>query len=124
MAVTRVLIVDDLPFMRKIIRETLESAGYSDISEAENGVIALERYKELRPDLVLLDIVMPVLDGIRTLEKLIKLDPKARVVMCSALGQEKLIIHAIQLGAKDFVVKPFHPDRLIQAAKKTLEPSR
>ncbi len=116
--------MDDLPFMRKVIRETLESAGFSDISEAENGVVALELYKELKPDLVLLDIVMPVLDGIRTLEKLIKLDPNARIVMCSALGQEKLIIHAIRLGAKDFVVKPFHPERLIQAIKKALEPSR
>jgi len=107
--------------MRKVIREILEGTRLFHIEEASNGLEGLHRYREVRPDLVLLDIVMPVLDGISTLERLIKMDPKARVVMCSALGQEELIVHAIRLGAKDFVVKPFHPHRLVTAVHRVLE---
>lgn len=117
----KILIIDDLPFMRKVIREILEGTRLFHIEEASNGLEGLHRYREVRPDLVLLDIVMPVLDGISTLERLIKMDPKARVVMCSALGQEELIVHAIRLGAKDFVVKPFHPHRLVTAVHRVLE---
>ncbi len=117
----RILIIDDLPFMRKVIREILEGTRLFRIEEAENGLEGLHRYREVKPDLVLLDIVMPVLDGISTLERLVKMDPKARVIMCSALGQEELIVHAIRLGAKDFVVKPFHPNRLVTAVQRALE---
>jgi len=117
----RILVIDDLPFMRKVIREILEGTRLFRIDEAENGLDGLHQYREIKPDLVLLDIVMPVLDGISTLERLIKMDPKARVVMCSALGQEELIVHAIRLGAKDFVVKPFHPNRLVTAVHRALE---
>jgi two-component system chemotaxis response regulator CheY len=117
----KILIIDDLPFMRKVIREILEGTRLFRIEEASNGLEGLHRYREVKPDLVLLDIVMPVLDGISTLERLIKMDPKARVVMCSALGQEELIVRAIRLGAKDFVVKPFHPHRLVTAVHRVLE---
>ncbi|GAB4370679.1 MAG: chemotaxis protein CheY [Spirochaetales bacterium] len=117
----RILIIDDLPFMRKVIREILEGTGLFRLDEAENGLEGLQRYRETNPDLVLLDIVMPVMDGITTLKRLVAMDPKARVVMCSALGQEQMIVHAIRLGAKDFVVKPFHPDRLITAVHRALE---
>lgn len=117
----KILIIDDLPFMRKVIREILEGTRLFRIEEASNGLEGLHRYREVKPDLVLLDIVMPVLDGISTLERLIKMDPKARVVMCSALGQEELIVRAIRLGAKDFVVKPFHPHRLVTAVHRLLE---
>jgi two-component system chemotaxis response regulator CheY len=117
----KILIIDDLPFMRKVIREILEGTRLFRIEEASNGLEGLRRYREVKPDLVLLDIVMPVLDGISTLERLIKMDPKARVVMCSALGQEELIVRAIRLGAKDFVVKPFHPHRLVTAVHRLLE---
>ncbi|MCX7788936.1 MAG: response regulator [Spirochaetes bacterium] len=117
----RILVIDDLPFMRRVIREILEGTRLFWIDEAENGLDGLHRYRDIKPDLVLLDIVMPVMDGISTLERLIKMDPKARVVMCSALGQEALIVHAIRLGAKDFVVKPFHPNRLITAVHRALE---
>ncbi|HOV38478.1 MAG TPA: response regulator [Spirochaetales bacterium] len=120
MAAARVLVVDDLPFMRKVIREILQEAGDTYIVEAENGQEGLRIYQQFKPDLVLLDIVMPVLDGITTLERLIRLDPAARVVMCSALGQEELIVHAIQIGARDFIVKPFLPDRLVSAVRKAL----
>ena len=107
--------------MRKVIREILQGVRLFRIEEAENGLEGLQRYREIKPDLVLLDIVMPVLDGISTLERLIRMDPQARVVMCSALGQEELIVHAIQLGARDFVVKPFHPNRLVTAVQRALE---
>jgi two-component system chemotaxis response regulator CheY len=117
----KILVIDDLPFMRKVIREILEGTRLFRIEEASHGLEGLHRYREVKPDLVLLDIVMPVLDGISTLERLIKMDPRARVVMCSALGQEELIVHAIRLGAKDFVVKPFHPHRLVTAVHRALE---
>lgn len=117
----KILVIDDLPFMRKVIREILEGTRLFRIEEAPNGLEGLHKYREVKPDLVLLDIIMPVLDGISTLERLIKMDPKARVVMCSALGQEQLMVHAIRLGAKDFVVKPFHPHRLVTAIHRALE---
>jgi len=114
----RVLVVDDLRFMRTIIRDILETAGIEVIGEAENGVECLALYEETKPDIVLLDITMPVMDGITTLRELKRKYIESTVIMCSALGQQKYIIKAIQLGAKDFIVKPFNPERMLSAVHK------
>jgi two-component system chemotaxis response regulator CheY len=114
----RILIVDDLSFMRNAIREIIESQGFEVAGEAENGELGVRRYRETRPDVVLMDITMPVLDGIESLRRIIEIDEGARVVMCSALGQQEYIIRAIQFGARDFIVKPFRPERIISAVKK------
>jgi len=116
----RVLIVDDLAFIKLIIRDTLEKTGFEVVGEASNGLEAVEMYKRLSPDVVLMDITMPRMDGIQALSKIMELDSNAKVIMCSALGQQKLIIQSIQLGAKDFIVKPFKPERIIGAIKKVL----
>ena len=117
----RVLLVDDLPFMRSLLSDILRDAGMQIAAQAENGREALTRYIATEPDLVLLDIAMPEMDGITTLRKLRLLDPDARVVMCSALGEQALIVRAIQLGARDFVVKPFRPERVVNAVVRVLE---
>lgn len=114
----RILIVDDLSFMRNAIREIIESQGFQVAGEAENGEIGVQRYQETQPDVVLMDITMPVLDGIESLRRIIALDEDAKVVMCSALGQQEYIIKAIQFGAKDFIVKPFRPERIVSAVRK------
>lgn len=114
----RVLVVDDLPFMRQAVRDAIESAGMECVAEGANGRAALELYRSVSPDVVVLDITMPEMDGIEALERLMKVDPGARVVMCSALDEEAMIIRAIQLGAKDFVVKPFRPSRIANAVRK------
>lgn len=116
----RVLIVDDLAFIKLIIRDTLEKTGFEVAGEASNGIEAVEMYKRLKPDIVLMDITMPRMDGIQALQEIMKFDPNAKVIMCSALGQQKLIIQSIQLGAKDFIVKPFKPERIVGAIKKAL----
>lgn len=116
-----VLIVDDLSFMRTAIREILQNEGIPVAGEAENGRKALQFYYHNPVDLVLLDITMPVMDGIETLEKLKRIDRNARVVMCSAMGQDKYIIRSIQLGARDFIVKPFKAERIISAVKKAID---
>ncbi len=116
----RVLIVDDLAFIKLIIRDTLEKTGFEVAGEASNGIEAIEQYKRLKPDIVLMDITMPRMDGIQALQEIIKVDSSARIIMCSALGQQKLIIQSIQLGAKDFIVKPFKPERIVGAIKKAL----
>ncbi|HBD95407.1 MAG: two-component system response regulator [Spirochaetes bacterium GWF1_31_7] len=116
----RVLIVDDLAFIKLIIRDTLEKTGFEVAGEASNGIEAIEQYKRLKPDIVLMDITMPRMDGIQALQEIIKFDSSARIIMCSALGQQKLIIQSIQLGAKDFIVKPFKPERIVGAIKKAL----
>ena len=117
----RILIVDDLPFMRKVIRDVLLGAEFLIAGEAENGREGLILYAEKKPDLVLLDIAMPVMDGITALGRILRYDPKAHIVMCSALGEQELIVRAIQLGARDFVVKPFQPERIISAVRKSLQ---
>ncbi|MEE1290284.1 MAG: response regulator [Spirochaetota bacterium] len=117
---SRVLIVDDLAFIKLIIKDTLEKTGFEVAGEASNGVEAIEQYKRLQPDIVLMDITMPKMDGIQALQEIVKIDPQAKVIMCSALGQQKLIIQSIQLGAKDFIVKPFKPERIVGAIKKAL----
>ncbi|MCR4421248.1 MAG: response regulator [Spirochaetales bacterium] len=116
-----VLIVDDLAFVRMMIKDILHKYGISVCGEAANGVEAIKKYNELKPDIVLLDITMPVMNGLEALQRIIIADPHAKVIMCSALGQQKLIVAAIKAGAKDFIVKPFKEERLISAIKKVLE---
>ena len=116
----RVLVVDDAAFMRKMVGDALAKGGHEVVGEAGNGVEALSQYQALKPDLVTLDITMPEKDGLAALKEILSLDPAARIVMCSALGQESKVLEAIKLGAKDFVVKPFKPDRVIEAVGKAL----
>jgi two-component system chemotaxis response regulator CheY len=114
----RILIADDALFMRNMLREIFVKAGFQVVGEAVNGVEAVERYHELRPDLVTMDIVMPLKSGIEALEQITREDPDARVVMCSALGQEALVIEAVQAGAKDFIVKPFKEERVLDVVRR------
>jgi two-component system chemotaxis response regulator CheY len=111
----RILIVDDAAFMRMMIRDILTKNGYEVVGEAQDGAQAIEKFKELRPDLITMDITMPEMDGIAALKEIRKLDSNAKVIMCSAMGQQAMVIDAIQAGAKDFIVKPFQADRVIEA---------
>ena len=116
----RVLVVDDAAFMRKMVSDALAKAGHEVIGEACNGVEAVESFRALKPELTTLDITMPEKDGLAALKEIIELDPAARVIMCSALGQESKVLESIKLGAKDFVVKPFQADRVLGAVEKAL----
>ena len=116
----RILVVDDAAFMRKMVKDALSGAGHEVVGEAGDGVEAVARYHELRPDLMTLDITMPEKDGLAALADIMGSDPSARVVMCSALGQETKVVQALKLGAKDFVVKPFQADRVVDAVAKAL----
>jgi two-component system chemotaxis response regulator CheY len=116
-----VLIVDDLTFIKMVLRDLVEKAGFRVVGEASDGEEALKLFHEKRPDVVLLDITMPKMDGLTALKKMLEVDPNAKVIMCSALGQQRLIVQAIQLGAKDFIVKPFRPERVINSIKKSLD---
>ncbi|OXM84679.1 response regulator [Paenibacillus rigui] len=116
----RILIVDDAAFMRMMIRDILSKNGYEVVGEANDGAQAIEKFKELKPDLTTMDITMPEMDGIAALKEIKKIDPNAKVIMCSAMGQQAMVIDAIQAGAKDFIVKPFQADRVIEAIKKTM----
>lgn len=116
----RTLVVDDAAFMRKVLSDALTAGGHEVIGEAANGDEALARYQQLRPDLMTLDITMPEKDGLATLRELFAIDPQARVVMCSALGQEAKVIEALKLGARDFVVKPFDVERLLGAVSRAV----
>ncbi len=118
---TRVLIADDASFMRQMIREIIEPEGYEVVGEATNGIEAVDLYKELQPDLVTMDIVMPKRSGIDAVKAILAADSTACVVMCSALGQETLVMEALQAGARDFIVKPFKPDSVISTLKKIIE---
>ena len=115
-----ILICDDAAFMRMMIKDILTKNGYNVVGEAENGLKAVEKYTETKPDLVLMDITMPEMDGIQALKKIKELDPGATVIMCSAIGQQAMVIESIQAGAKDFIVKPFQADRVIEAVKKVV----
>ncbi|OON94023.1 MAG: two-component system response regulator [Candidatus Epulonipiscioides saccharophilum] len=115
-----ILIVDDAAFMRMMIKDILSKNGYEIAGEAENGQIAVAKYKELHPDLVLMDITMPEMDGIQAVKAIKAGDADAKVIMCSAMGQQAMVIEAIQAGAKDFIVKPFQADRILEAVKKVL----
>ncbi|HSE42493.1 MAG TPA: response regulator [Acidobacteriota bacterium] len=111
----KVLVVDDALFMRTMIKDILKNSGkYDVVGEAVNGDDAIQKFKSLLPDLVTMDIVMPGMDGIEATREILKFDPKARIVMCSALGQEPLVIESIAAGAKDFIVKPFTPEKVIE----------
>ena len=117
----KILLVDDAAFMRMMIKNTLAQNGYTDIIEASDGIEGLEKCLSENPDLVLMDITMPNLDGIEALRKLKEVQPSTRVVMCSALGQEKMVLEAIKLGAEDFIVKPFKPERIMKTVNKCFE---
>ena len=112
----KILIVDDAAFMRKVIRDMLAKNGYDDVTEAVDGKDAVEKYFEIKPNLVLMDITMPNMDGLEALKAIRSKDDKANVVMCSAMGQEAMVVEAVQAGIKDFIVKPFKEDRLKKAA--------
>jgi two-component system, chemotaxis family, chemotaxis protein CheY len=118
--VARVLVVDDAAFMRKMVSDALTKGGHQVVGEAGNGVEAVAQYQALKPEVTTLDITMPEKDGLSALKEIIALDPAARVIMCSALGQESKVLESIKAGAKDFVVKPFQPDRVIDAVGKAL----
>ena len=115
---TRVLIVDDAAFMRMMIKDILEKNGYDVVAEANNGIKAVEMYKKERPDIVTMDITMPDMDGIEAVKAIKEFDPSAKIIMCSAMGQQSMVMDAIRAGAKDFVVKPFQPDKVLEALSK------
>ena len=110
----KILLVDDAAFMRKVIKDTLTKSGYTDIYEAKDGVEAVDQYNSLKPDLVIMDITMPNMDGLEALKAIRGSDPNANVVMCSAMGQETMVIDAVRSGAKDFIVKPFKAERVLK----------
>ena len=116
----KVMICDDAAFLRMMIKDILTKNGYEIAAEAENGAIAVEKYPEAKPDLVLMDITMPDMDGIQALKKIKEIDANANVIMCSAMGQQAMVIEAIQSGAKDFIVKPFQAERVLEAVKKVV----
>ena len=116
----RILIVDDAAFMRMMIRDILTKNDFEVVGEATNGEEAVNKYAELKPDLVTLDITMPGMDGVTVLKEIRKLDPSARVVMCSAMGQQAMVVEAIQSGALDFINKPFHPQKVVEILRRAL----
>jgi two-component system chemotaxis response regulator CheY len=116
----RIMVVDDAAFMRKLLTDTLAAGGHEVVGEAANGVEAVDRFRELRPEVTTLDITMPEKDGIDALREILAFDPTAKVVMCSALGQEAKVLEAIKSGAKDFVVKPFQAERVLAAVVNAL----
>jgi len=115
-----VLVCDDATFMRTMISDILSQAGFEIVGEAETGREAVEKYRQLKPDLVTMDIVMPDMGGIEAVREICKDDSGARILMCSAMGQQALVVEAIQAGAKDFVVKPFQPSRVLEAVQRIL----
>jgi two-component system chemotaxis response regulator CheY len=115
-----VLVCDDAIFMRTMISDILTQAGFEVVGEAESGSQAVEKYHALKPDLVTMDIVMPDMGGIEAVREICKTDPDAKILMCSAMGQQALVVEAIQAGAKDFVVKPFQPSRVLEAVQRVL----
>jgi two-component system chemotaxis response regulator CheY len=117
----RVLIADDASFMRQMIREIIEPEGHEVVGEATNGIEAVEQFEELQPDIVTMDIVMPKRSGIDAVKGILAKYADARIVMCSALGQESLVMEALQAGARDFIVKPFKPDNVLATIQKILE---
>ena len=114
----RVLIADDAMFMRNMIKDVFAGADFQVVGEAANGVEAVEKYKQLKPDITTMDIVMPLKSGIEAVREIVKLDREAKIVMCSALGQESLVMEAIEAGARDYIVKPFKPEKVLEVVKK------
>lgn len=117
----KVLVVDDAAFMRMMIKDIMTKNGYEVVGEAANGAEAVAKYKELQPDVVTMDITMPEVDGIQALRQIKSMDSNAKVLMCSAMGQQSMVIEAIQAGARDFIVKPFQAERVIEALQKALK---
>jgi two-component system chemotaxis response regulator CheY len=115
-----VLVCDDAIFMRTMVSDILEKAGFEVLGQAESGVQAIEKYKQLKPDFVTMDIVMPEMGGIDAVREIRKLDPNAKILMCSAMGQQALVVEAMQAGARGFVVKPFQPARVLEAVQQLL----
>lgn len=116
----KVMVVDDAAFMRMMVKDILTKNGYEVVGEAENGVKAVEKYQELKPDLTTMDITMPEMDGITAVKEIKKIDAGAKIIMCSAMGQQAMVIEAIQSGARDFIVKPFQADRVLEAVRKAV----
>ncbi|NLU51832.1 MAG: response regulator [Clostridiaceae bacterium] len=115
-----ILIVDDAAFMRMMIKDILSKNGFTVVGEAENGLKAVEKYKELNPDLVIMDITMPEMDGIQAVKQIKSINSGAKIIMCSAMGQQAMVIESIQAGARDFIVKPFQAERVIEAVRKVV----
>lgn len=116
----KIMIVDDTAFMRAMIREMIIGSGHEIVAEAKNGAEAVRLYRECKPDVMTLDITMPEMDGVSALKSIRSLDPSARVIMCSAMGQHAMVLDAIQAGAKDFIVKPLQQQRLLEAIERVL----
>jgi two-component system chemotaxis response regulator CheY len=116
----RIMVVDDAAFMRMMLKDILEKGGHHVICEAENGIEAVEKYKAYRPDLVTMDITMPEMEGVEALREIRQIDSAAKVIMCSAMGQQRMVVEAIQSGARDFIVKPFQGPRVLDAVAKAM----
>ena len=116
----KILVVDDAAFMRMMIKDTLKKNGYENLIEAADGELAVQLYKAEKPDLVIMDITMPNKNGLEALKEIKELDPGAKIVMCSAMGQESMVVEAIRNGAKDFIVKPFKADRVLKTVQGIL----
>ncbi|TDT50629.1 response regulator [Fonticella tunisiensis] len=116
----KILIVDDAAFMRMMLKDILTKNGFEICGEAPNGIKAVEIYKSEKPDIVTMDITMPEMDGIQAVKEIKRIDPNAKIIMCSAMGQQAMVMEAIKSGARDFIVKPFQPDRVIESIKKVL----
>ena len=117
---SKILLVDDAAFMRMMVKDALTKNGFTDLYEASDGVEAVDKFKEIHPDLVIMDITMPNMDGLEALKAIKQIDANANVVMCSAMGQEAMVIEAIKSGAKDFIVKPFKPERILKTVTTVL----
>ncbi|GIM28128.1 response regulator [Clostridium polyendosporum] len=117
----KVLVVDDAVFMRMMIKDILEKNGFEVVGEATDGIKAIEMYKQKRPDIVTMDIIMPEMDGIEAVKKIRDFDSEAKIIMCSAIGQQSMVIDAIRAGARDFIVKPFQADRVLEVITKVLD---
>jgi two-component system chemotaxis response regulator CheY len=120
MAGKKVLIVDDAVVMRMMIKNILSKSGYDIVGEAENGLQAVEKYKALQPDIVTMDMVMPDMDGIAAVKAIVAEYPQAKIIMCTSMGQQALVVEAIQAGAKSFITKPFQPPKIVEAIEKVL----
>lgn len=116
----KIMLVDDAAFMRMMVKNALTKSGYDNFIEAQDGAEAVKKYDEEKPDMVIMDITMPNMDGLQALKKIRENDPNAKVVMCTAMGQEGMVVDAIKSGAKDFIVKPFNADRIVQTVKTIL----
>ena len=116
----KIMFVDDAAFMRMMIKKALTQSGYSDFVEAQDGAEAVKKYGEEKPDMVIMDITMPNMDGLQALKKIKESDASAKIVMCTAMGQESMVVDAIKSGAKDFIVKPFNAERIVQTVNSIL----